>query len=294
MILPPSRLMSLSRKDTSCAAQASWTLRRHSSRASTAAGGPPAEITASVLGELDERHRDLAVFGLARGRQQVGTHRRWQQSAHVDRVIRAIGHGEVGQHRRRPQHPAGAHGRAERGRVQQRGGGIADHDLTGGRERFHLGGDTRRRPADQQFPMERRVADQEEMEQSAVDADRHSQRDPPRGGAGAPDAAQHRAHPVGGACRVRGMVGPAEEQEDRVAAPLDQVGAVRAGGVEQRGERPAQDVAHLLGADLSLAGEPFGERGESRDVGQGHRRRRVRGAGDSGCWDSHSVTNRGT
>ena len=71
------------------------------------------------------------------------------------------------------------------------------------------------------------VADEEEVEVTAVDADRHPQHDRARTLVGTrPITPQCRPHPVGRASRALRVVRPLEQQQHRVATPLDQVGAV--------------------------------------------------------------------
>ena len=160
---------------------------------------------------------------------------------------------------RRPEEPG----------LEQGSRGGAEADLPGRSRCLGLRGGARAGSADQQLAVDVRVADEEEVEVAAVHADRHPQHDRAGRGGQPADHAQRRPHPVGRAgCAVRVVV-PLEEQQHGVAAPLDQVGAVVADLGEQAGERRAEDVAHLLGADLALARQPFGEPGEAGDVDEG-------------------------
>ena len=67
------------------------------------------------------------------------------------------------------------------------------------------------------------------------------------------------------------VAGAVEQQQQRVAAPLEQAGAVVVRLVEQRGEHAVERVAHQLGADLALACETLREGREPRDVDEHHR-----------------------
>ena len=62
-----------------------------------------------------------------------------------------------------------------------------------------------------------------------------------------------------------------EQEQQRVAAPLEQAGSPVVGLVEERGEHAVERVAHELRADLALPGEPLGESGEARDVDEHER-----------------------
>jgi len=64
-----------------------------------------------------------------------------------------------------------------------------------------------------------------------------------------------------------------EEQENGVATPLDHSGAEVVGAREELGEAGVENLVHLLGADLALAGEPLGQIGEAGDVYEGKRAR---------------------
>jgi hypothetical protein len=117
--------------------------------------------------------------------------------------------------------------------------------------------------------MDGRVADEEEVELAAVDADRHAQHHHARRGAHPADHLQRRPHPVRCPRGALGVVRPLEEQQDGVPAPLHEIGAVVHGLGEQPRERGTEDVAHLLGTDLALAGKALGQPGEAGDVDEG-------------------------
>ena len=89
------------------------------------------------------------------------------------------------------------------------------------------------------------------------------------------------------------MAGPVEHEQERVAAPLEQPGAPVVGLVEQRGEHAVERVAHQLRADLALARQPLGQRGEAGDVDE-HERRLDLAVARVGRVRSQSMTSRGT
>ena len=101
--------------------------------------------------------------------------------------------------------------------------------------------------------------------------DRHAKRDRAAAGPETPDAIERPLHlPRGAACALL-VDGPVEEQQQGVAAPLEQAGAVVVGLVEQRHEDAVERVPHQLRADLAAAREALGQRGEARDVDEHHR-----------------------
>ena len=114
--------------------------------------------------------------------------------------------------------------------------------------------------------MQRGIAHQEEVERAAVDADGHPQPHVPGSRVDVAEGAQGRPHPYGGSRRTCWLTVTVEEQQDGVATPLHQSGAVFVGDREQPAEDRAEGVAHLLRADPALAREPLGQGGEAGDV----------------------------
>jgi hypothetical protein len=62
-----------------------------------------------------------------------------------------------------------------------------------------------------------------------------------------------------------------EQEQDGVAAPLDDARSVVVRDREQLGERLVEDVVHLLGADLALLRQPLRQAREAGDVDEGER-----------------------
>ena len=112
MILPPSRLMSVSKNVTPCAAAAPCTLRTTSSSASASAAGPVRASSSSVPENSHERHGDRAVLGLA-GLGRAGGRRMPRRH---DRAEVEAGDVLAGGHRRRPARRARAQQEAVPGR----------------------------------------------------------------------------------------------------------------------------------------------------------------------------------
>ena len=158
---------------------------------------------------------------------------------------------------------------AERVSAEQRGGLGAEQDLAGLRRGLHLDGPRRCRPGDEQLAM--RLADEEELEAAGVEAGVHLQLD----GAGRrprpSDRAQRPAHLERRARRARCVVVALVEQQQRVAAELEQAAALRVGDGEQRREGRVHDLGDLLRAGSAEAGEPLGHRREARDVDERER-----------------------
>ena len=90
------------------------------------------------------------------------------------------------------------------------------------------------------------------------------------------------------------VIGAVEEQQQRVAAPLEQPGAPVVGLVEQRREHAIERVPHQLRADLALPRQPFRERGEPRDVDEDAAMPSTSRWSASGVVRSQSMTSRGT
>ena len=64
------------------------------------------------------------------------------------------------------------------------------------------------------------------------------------------------------------VVWAVEEQQNRVAAPLEKVGTLVLGIHQQPAEDGVEEVTQLLGAFPAAAGQPLGEWGEAGDVEQ--------------------------
>ena len=69
-----------------------------------------------------------------------------------------------------------------------------------------------------------------------------------------PDVVDRPLHLPGGAAGAALVLGSVEQEEQRVAAPLEEAGAPVVRLVEQRAEHAVEGVAHQLRADLALAG----------------------------------------
>ena len=111
-----------------------------------------------------------------------------------------------------------------------------------------------------------RLADEEEVEDPAVDPDVHPQRHLPGRRVERAELFERAPHAecrVAGPGRVRIAV---EEEEERVASELHEPAAVRVGDREEPRERRAHHVRHLFCSKPPLGREALGHRGEARDV----------------------------
>ena len=94
------------------------------------------------------------------------------------------------------------------------------------------------------------LTDEEEVERPAVDPDRHAEADLPGRRLDPADLSERATHRDSGAGRLAGMVLTGEEEQQRVAAELDQAAAVPVRDSEEPGEDGAEDVGDLFGPDL--------------------------------------------
>src|SRR5206468_649965 len=70
----------------------------------------------------------------------------------------------------------------------------------------------------------------------------------------------------GGVASSRGVLGPGEEQQQRVSAELQKSATVLVRDGKQPSEGRVQDLGDFLGTDLALLGQALGQLGEPRDV----------------------------
>ena len=116
-----------------------------------------------------------------------------------------------------------------------------------------------------------RVADQEEEEAPGVHADVHPELHVTGRRLRTRDDRERVAHADSRSGRAQLVTLAVEEDQQRVAAELQQAAAMPVGDVEQRGERRVHHVRHLLGACASERRELLGHRGETGDVDERER-----------------------
>ena len=107
------------------------------------------------------------------------------------------------------------------------------------------------------------VANEEEVEEPAVDPHRHPQGDPLAQDGHAPDFPEGAPHLDGGTTGTRLMGLAGEEEQQRVAAELEQPAPVGDGQVEQGHEAGPDGGRELLRSHLPVPGQPFGQLGET-------------------------------
>ena len=140
----------------------------------------------------------------------------------------------------------------------------AHEDLAGLRCGLHLHRSSRCRACDQKLAM--RLSDEEELEAAAVKSRVHLELDRPGRRSRPTDRAKRSPHlecrASGSACVLLAVV----EQQQRVAAELEQAAALCVRDAEERGERRVHHLGDLLGARSAEAREALRHRGEARDV----------------------------
>ncbi len=113
-----------------------------------------------------------------------------------------------------------------------------------------------------------RGADREEIESSRVHALRHLQRYLRARQLDPADVVERAAHSHRRRARARRVAVALEPQQERVAAELEQAGAVLVGDLQDRREAAADRVGDLFRALAALARELLGELREPGDVGE--------------------------
>ena len=226
-------------------------------------------------GVADERDGDEPVLGRAAAAQHVTAHRdRDPVRDRRPRRQRRLGGREVRPARRGLEQQARPARRADHPRRERRGERRGEDDLARRRGLLHPQRRGDGGAGDDRLAV--RAAGQAERERAAVHAHRHPQRGPRARRDDRARGAQRAAHPDGRAQRALGVRVALEEQQQRVAAELQQAAAVRVGDREQRGERGLDRLADPLRALRAEPGEPLGQLREAADVGEDQRARQHR------------------
>src|SRR5688500_11035714 len=116
-----------------------------------------------------------------------------------------------------------------------------------------------------------RLAHEKELKASGVEAGMHFQLNRAGGRLRSSDRSQRRPHLE---CRTRcscGVIVTLVEQQQSVAAELEEATALRIGNGEQGGEGRVHHLCDFLGTGSAEAGKPLGHCGESRDVDERER-----------------------
>ena len=161
---------------------------------------------------------------------------------------------------RSPEQEARALGRTDHGWPERGCGARAQHDLAGIGGPLHGHNGAGPRTGNDELTV--RVTDEKEVEEPAVDPHRHPQGDPLAQDGHAPDLSECAPHLDGGATGTRLMGLAREEEQQRVAAELEQPAPVGDGNVEQGDEAGPDGGRELLGTHLPVPGQSFGQFGE--------------------------------
>ena len=220
---------------------------------------------------MEEGHGDPTVLGLLVGGEQRVSQPDGDTADQVD----VVGHplerleGVVGDGGGPSKQEARALGRTEHCRSERGCGRRAQHDLAGCGGSLHGHDGAGPRTGNDELTV--RGADEEEVEDPAVDPHRHPQGDPLAQDGQAPDLSQRAPHLDGGAASTRLMGLTGEEEQQGVTAELEQPAPVGDGQVEQGDEAGPDGGGELLGPNLPVPGQTFGQFGETRDVDEDDR-----------------------
>ena len=116
-----------------------------------------------------------------------------------------------------------------------------------------------------------RLPHEEELKASGVEAGVHLQLNRAGGRLRSSDRSQRRPHLERRTRCSRGVIVTLVEQQQGVAAELEQAAALCIGHREQSSEGRVHHLRDLFGAGSTEAGELLGHRGESRDVDERER-----------------------
>jgi hypothetical protein len=217
--------------------------------------------------EVEERDRGLPVLRVLASGEQVGPDGGGDEAGEVD-VADRRGDGEVFVGGGRPPHPSEPEARAVRlaeevPRKRRRGGRAHDH-LARARGTLHVREGRDRGAGEEQLAV--RVADEEARERAGVDPGGHAQHDPPGARLEPTDVGEARLHPERGPRGASRVARAGEEQEECVAAELQEPAAGPVRDLQQRLEAGPDRVGDLLGTDLAVPGEALGHLREAGDV----------------------------
>ena len=174
----------------------------------------------------------------------------------LERLERVVGDGGGPS-----EQEARAFGRTDHCRPERGCGVRAQHDLAGVGGALHGHDGAGPRTGNDELTVRR--ADEEEVEEPAVDPHRHPQGDPLAQDGQAPDFSECPPHLDGGAAGTCLMGLTGEEEQQGVAAELEQPAPVGDGQVEQGDEAGPDGGGELLGPHLPVPGQSFGQFGEA-------------------------------
>jgi len=220
--------------------------------------------------EADERDGCVSMLALQRADlEQLDAERSGDGRLERDPLdVRERIHGALDR-RRRPQQPARSFVVPGHLAVEEVRQLRAEQNLACLRGCLHLHRAARRRAHDEELAM--RLPDEEDVEGAGVEPGVHPQLHRAGRRPGPTDCPERTLHLERCPRRPGGMSLTVEEQEQGVAAELEQAPTLRIGDAEERCKGGVHHLCDLLRALAATAGEAIGHRGESRDVDEGDR-----------------------
>ena len=295
---PPSWSMSVPSSVTSCSSAACCTTRTTSWICAASTRRPVALEDSVGAVEVQERDGRAAMLGVLAAVEQVPANR----GRHVARDVDIAGNRRDRWKLRRCD-PAASATRSRR-RAPDRdtgpeacaGRGGAHHDLAGRRGPLGFDGRRRGRTGDDQLPVG--LARREHVERARVQPHRDAEHDEPRRRLEPADRSQPVPHADRGMRGRQRVVVAGEQEQQRVAAELQETAARRVRDLEQLLEARVDRVGDFFRADLAVPSQPLRHLREARDVGEDHRAVDTRHAGPARLTCSsaraHSSVSRGT
>jgi hypothetical protein len=153
-------------------------------------------------------------------------------------------------------------------RPEIRGGCVTHQHFAHARGMFEHRDSCRRWPQQNQLPMQGGISRQYQVNGTCLHTGGSAQLDPADRGGGASDLGKSPVHAQRSPSGAATMVWTIEEQQQRVTAPLEKVGALVLGTHEQLAEDGVEQVAQLLSAFPAPSSQALGEWGEPGDVEQ--------------------------
>ena len=264
--LPPSSSASVERKQTPYSSHAACVSASSTWRSSATAAGPRSSIIPSVPSKWMNAIEICRCSGVPPPAKHVRSHRGRQ--AVRDRVRIDVVRGDLGRDvvaRRLSLQKETRPLRFPEAASRDGGGDLRAHeDLARLRDVLHP--DRPRPPGPGHDQLAVGPADVEEVIRARVHADRHPQLDVRAGHFDPADLTQRPPHPHRRAAGVRHVIVFLEQQQQRVAAELDEAAVVGVGDRQQVGEAGLDRVRDLLGALLPHLRELLGQLREAGDV----------------------------
>ena len=270
MILPPSRSTSLSRNVTPCASAAAWMVRTSAVERVCRRLRPFGRDDSSVPPKRTNAIGRVSVLAFQRpDLEELRAKRRRDRDLERDALDVREGLHRASDLGRAAEEAPMLLLLAERVVSEERCRLLAEQDLARLRRSFHLHRPGRCGPGDQKLAVG--VADEEELEASGVESGVHLQLNRAGGRLRASDRAQRPTHLERRTRGSGGVVVALVEQQQGVAAELEQASALRVGDREERGEGRVHHLCDFFRARSAEAREPLGHGREPGDVDERER-----------------------